>query len=296
MSIGGRGRQLLMADRFRLRYQAIDFVLGEKPFVTGRETQCDLVLDDHLVSRQHASFCVLGDAVELIDLASRNGVAVNGKVIQGAVLLQAGDRIRIGSQELLLVRETHARPECGTTELVRCPACRSFLAIGEACPKCRTVADAVGSPALKARAIAHAEVGVGSTVLADKALSLGRFEEAERLLAGRLSALLASGAPPDDVEHTALKTATAYALKLAEGLHKPSWLDYPFELYGAARVLMPAETIEDLYRVAARVRYLNPHALRRYVTELRAASSSWGASERFLLQRLDGLERRIVRG
>jgi hypothetical protein len=285
-----------MADRFRLRYQAIDFLLGEKPFVTGRESQCDLVLDDHLVSRQHASFCVLGDAVELIDLASRNGVTVNGKTIQGAVLLQPGDRVRIGSQELLLVREAQARPEYGTTELVRCPTCGSFLPIGQECPKCRAGADAASSHAHKPRAILHADAGVGGAVLADKALSLGRFEEAERLLAPRLSALLASGAPPDDAEHAALKAATVYALKLAEGLHKPSWVDYPFELYAAARVLMPAETIEELYRVAARVRYVNPHALRRYVTELRAASSTWGASERFLLQRLDGLERRIVRG
>ena len=63
------------------------------------------MLDDGLVSRQHATFCVLGDVVELIDLGSRNGVAVNGNAIKGAVLLQSGDRVRIGSQELVLVRE-----------------------------------------------------------------------------------------------------------------------------------------------------------------------------------------------
>jgi pSer/pThr/pTyr-binding forkhead associated (FHA) protein len=286
-----------MPHRFRLRYQAIDFVLGEKPFVTGREGDCDLVLDDGLVSRQHATFCVLGDAVELIDLGSRNGVAVNGTAITGAALLQPGDRIRIGSQELVLVREAHSEPETGTAELVRCPDCSAFLSAGQPCPTCSHArVKAAAAPPLKAREHAKREVGVGSTLLADKALGLGRYDEAERLLAGRLSALLASAVPANDLEPAELKIATSYALKLAEGLQKPSWLDYPFDLYGGALQLMPAETIEELYRVAARVRYVNPHALRRYVTELRAANSTWGASERFLLLRLDGLERRIVSG
>jgi hypothetical protein len=276
-----------MAYQFRLRYQAIDFVLGEKPFVTGRDADCDLVLDDGLVSRQHATFCVLGDVVELIDLDSRNGVAVNGSAIKGAVLLQSGDRIRIGSQELLLVREARSQAETGTAELVRCPACSAFLSAGQPCPTCSHA---------RTTGAAKREVSLGSMLLADKALGLGRFEEAERLLASKLSALLAGALPANDLAPAELKIATSYALKLAEGLQKPSWLDYPFDLYGGALRLMPAETIEELYRVAARVRYVNPHALRRYVTELRAANSTWGASERFLLQRLDGLERRIVSG
>jgi hypothetical protein len=287
-----------MAHRFRLRYQAIDFVLGEKPFVIGREADCDLVLDDGLVSRQHATFCVLGDVVQLIDSGSRNGVAVNGSAIKGAVLLQSGDRVRIGSQELLLVREARSQAETGTAELVRCPDCSAFLSAGQPCPTCspaRTTAAA--TPPLGTREQPKREVGrLGSTLLADKALGLGRYDEAERLLAGRLSALLAGAGPANDLPQAELKIATSYALKLAEGLQKPSWLDYPFDLYGSALRLMPAETIEELYRVAARVRYVNPHALRRYVTELRAANASWGASERFLLQRLDGLERRIVSG
>jgi hypothetical protein len=286
-----------MAHRFRLRYQAIDFALGEKPFVTGRDAGCDLVLDDGLVSRQHATFCVLGDVVELIDLGSRNGVTVNGNAIKGAVLLQPNDRVRIGSQELVLVREARVQIGAGTTELVRCPNCSAFFAAGQACPTCsRAPATGAATPPSKARESANRVVGLGSTLLADKALGLGRYEEAERLLAGRLSALLAGAAPADDLEPAELQVATGYALKLAEGLQKPSWLDYPFDLYAGVLRLMPAETIEELYRVAARVRYVNPHALRRYVTELRATNATWGASERFLLQRLDGLERRIVSG
>jgi hypothetical protein len=292
MNGGSRTAATSMSSRFCLRYQAIDFVLGDATFICGRVAECDLVLDDNLVSRKHASFRVIGETVELSDLASRNGVTVNGSAVKGNVLLRRGDRVRIGSQELVLVDAVEsAQRDTGTAELIRCRSCGAFLEVGTPCPTCSATAQVPIVPALKTGK-ANLVSGLGSTLLADKAFSLGRFDEAERLLSGRLNAMLSAS----DTERTSMKTATHYALKLAVGLHKPSWLDYPFELYAAARVLMPAETIEELYKVAARVRYVNPHALRRYVSALRAASSEWGANERFLLQRLEGLERRIVSG
>ncbi|HEX4354169.1 MAG TPA: hypothetical protein VHZ95_14670 [Polyangiales bacterium] len=142
-----------------------------------------------------------------------------------------------------------------------------------------------------------AEGGLGSTTLVDKALSLSRFDEAERLLSSRLSALLArAGSAANDTDRDAFRVATGYALKLAEGLQKPSWLDYPFDLYMGALILMPSDTIEALYRIIARMRYANPHAVHRYVAGLRASDAKWDASERFLLQRLESLERRIASG
>jgi pSer/pThr/pTyr-binding forkhead associated (FHA) protein len=43
---------------------------------------------------------VAGDTVTLHDLGSKNGTSVNGALLQGARLLAAGDRIRVGSVEL----------------------------------------------------------------------------------------------------------------------------------------------------------------------------------------------------
>ena len=48
-------------------------------------------------------FTVRADAVTVEDLGSRNGVSVNGERIAGRVMLRAGDRIQIGSQEMVLV-------------------------------------------------------------------------------------------------------------------------------------------------------------------------------------------------
>jgi predicted component of type VI protein secretion system len=290
-----------MSSRFRLRYQAIDFNLGVDEFVVGRTTECDLVLDDGLVSRRHASFRVQGENVQLKDLGSRNGVSVNSAPVNGGALLQPGDRVRIGSHELLLVEVSRTQVASGTAELIRCKVCDSFQELGKSCANCNAVASKAAATASADSVTREAPAmqlaaTLGGTMLADKAISLGRFDEAERLLSPRLSSLLGQAPHAAAIERDVLSVASGYALRLAEGLHKPSWLDYPFELYLGARALMPADVIEDLFRAAGKVRYANPLAVRRYLSGLRSRSDTFGANERFLLQRIEGLERRIANG
>src|SRR5688572_1557243 len=89
--------------RFRLRYLQHDLELNEGTFAVGRNASCQLSLDDPLVSRRHAIFELVGNAVTIEDLNSRNGVIVNGHRIETKVSLSVGDRILIGSQELTLL-------------------------------------------------------------------------------------------------------------------------------------------------------------------------------------------------
>jgi pSer/pThr/pTyr-binding forkhead associated (FHA) protein len=65
--------------------------------VMGRDKGCDIVLDDKQASRQHARVFSDGRQFYVEDLASRNGVLVNGGKIQGRYPIQDGDEIRIGS-------------------------------------------------------------------------------------------------------------------------------------------------------------------------------------------------------
>jgi S1-C subfamily serine protease len=70
-------------------------------FVVGRDPQCDLVLDDAEVSRQHAEFRALPDgAYELRDLGSSNGTFVNGNQISGAVRLTGKETVSVGDSRL----------------------------------------------------------------------------------------------------------------------------------------------------------------------------------------------------
>jgi hypothetical protein len=67
----------------------------------GRSRDCDIVVDDAGISRRHADIRPGPDGWSIEDLASTNGVLVNGLRVRGAQLLQPGDRLELGSTEII---------------------------------------------------------------------------------------------------------------------------------------------------------------------------------------------------
>lgn len=63
----------------------------------GRSRTCDVVIDDPLVSRQHATL-VPGPSPVLNDLGSFNGTFVNGRRLNGSIALHPGDEVIFGNQ------------------------------------------------------------------------------------------------------------------------------------------------------------------------------------------------------
>lgn len=63
--------------------------------VLGRMPNCDIVLPDHTVSRQHARIVRRNQSFYLEDLQSRNGTYVNGQRITSATRLRDRDRIQL---------------------------------------------------------------------------------------------------------------------------------------------------------------------------------------------------------
>ena len=73
--------------------------------VIGRSAdQCELVVAHATVSRRHARLSLAGEALQVEDLGSTNGTAVNGMALRaGAPLaLTAGAKLRLGDVELLV--------------------------------------------------------------------------------------------------------------------------------------------------------------------------------------------------
>lgn len=68
----------------------------------GRSVKCELCFSDAELSRRHCEFFLKGDVLEVKDLASANGVRVNGEKHSAAVL-QPGDQVRMGSVTLLVI-------------------------------------------------------------------------------------------------------------------------------------------------------------------------------------------------
>ncbi len=80
----------------------------EEGLSIGRAADNDVVLTDPGVSRYHAYIRVRGQEAWLYDRGSANGVWLRGQRIQGPVLLQPGDEIRVGD---VVLRMAYLPPE-----------------------------------------------------------------------------------------------------------------------------------------------------------------------------------------
>jgi hypothetical protein len=69
--------------------------------VIGRSRDCEIVLEDAGISRHHAELRPQGEGWTIEDLGSTNGVLLNGREIRGARPLAPGDRLELGSTEML---------------------------------------------------------------------------------------------------------------------------------------------------------------------------------------------------
>jgi hypothetical protein len=96
-----------LEERARARAQTALLLLDGKRIVVGstgatlgRSRQCDVVLDDPNVSRQHAEIRPRGGSWVLNDLGSTNGSTLNGRRIDHAEVLKPGDEIKLGTAVL----------------------------------------------------------------------------------------------------------------------------------------------------------------------------------------------------
>jgi Protein of unknown function (DUF3662)/FHA domain len=67
----------------------------------GRSRDCDIVLDDTGISRRHAEIRPGTRGWTVADLGSTNGVRLNGRALRGAQPLHPGDRVELGSTEIV---------------------------------------------------------------------------------------------------------------------------------------------------------------------------------------------------
>jgi FHA domain-containing protein len=77
----------------------------QRRVVIGRSRDCDLQLSDANVSRRHAELRQEGASYWIVDLASTNGIEVNGKRVKRAKL-RDGDRVTLGSTAVVFSRQT----------------------------------------------------------------------------------------------------------------------------------------------------------------------------------------------
>lgn len=253
----------------------------ELPEMTiGRSAACDIQVASALVSRRHASLTVTEQGVIVTDLGSRNGVYVNAERVVGSLRLKFGDRLGIGDETLLF----YERDERDETVEARPKKTVSGI------PPARSERDSfIDDDTSQATRSADVFQLLGHVV--DKALALGRGDEAEHLIAAHLHAALGDAEGERGLSPDIARTAAGYAVKLAGATGRPSWLDYAVRLYSALELVLPLALVDEMYVLLRRVRGIDLGVLRVYTDALRTRSQTLAPAERFVLQRLIGLER-----
>jgi hypothetical protein len=243
---------------FAIRYAGRDFPLGEGRFTIGRSEGCQLCLEDPVASRHHALIVVQDSEVRLEDLNSRNGVYLNESRVEGQQILKHGDKIRIGQQEMLLIRRAGKGRADTLIQRETTSKVNPFGVLGG---------------------------------LADKAISMGRGDEAERIIGRQLDAIVEKAERGLSVESTDFEKASLFALRIAELTKKSRWVSVLFRLHTAQGKLMDAEMVNTLYSLGPKL--LDPSArpaLREYVSALGPMVETYAPGDRFVMKRLEGLE------
>ncbi|MFC1641946.1 FHA domain-containing protein [Myxococcota bacterium] len=253
--------------------------------VIGRSAGCQLVLDDALVSRRHAQLVLTGDEVRLEDLGSANGVFLNGDRVNGNRVLSSGDRLVVGQQELVL-RVGQADQE--VRERFRSTA---VTLSGSDTDKVTGVTPSLPPREGEIEATQQSDALHLLGGVADKVLALGRGEEAERILGALLRNVLTRAQSQGRLDESLADKAAEYAVKIATVTGGAKWVDYSVELFTAVQRPMPAAVVDQLYTVLRTVIGINRIGLRDYAATMRAVQERFGPAERFLIQRIQGLER-----
>ena len=271
--------------RFWLEYQGHTLELRTGAVVVGRSSSCHVVLDDGLVSRRHAQFVINAKTVIVEDFGSVNGVYVNGERITGHRALRDGDRVQIGKQDFNFhsatkVVEPSASPERFMAETLH----------GKTMP--REVFEAEKAREELTRRTDALDLLCG---VADKVLALGRGDEAEKLLGTALNNMLKQAQSGGVLVPASASRAAAYAARIADATSKPRWVDYCFELYAAQARPLPSDVVDHLYVILRKINGVAISGFRSYLEKLRGAAASFSPTDRFVLQRIEGLERLILR-
>lgn len=219
--------------RYRLRFLLQEFDVVGPDVTIGRSPECHITIEDPLISRQHARIVVSDDRPRVSDLGSRNGVRVNGRQITGEHELRHGDRIRLGTQELVFLVVSRRARTSRTTGFMRvCHACATpYPENSQHCPHCgarETPDEDTISGFMVEPSRSWTFQLLGEVI--ERALETGRAAEADRVLrraARELDLRVERGGP---VEEAQLDSISALAVRVGRLQGATEWLAWALGL------------------------------------------------------------------
>ena len=259
---------------------SVEHELRHGSLLVGRGVECEIVVDDTLVSRLHARVEVSADGVKVEDLYSTNGVYVNGERLVRSQLIHVGDRLFIGNQEITFI-EVHTEPISSSPST---PPLSARFAQPYEPPTYKTL-ETQGKPGeipITARADALDLLGNLARRLANDV----KAEQAPRMLGPHLEGILRGAGAGLLVPGSLGEVASEYAIDLAHWTGDVRWLDYVVELHLVTKRMMSAATVSALQRSERWVGQVNRSLLEYYVGSLTARSGELDPSAKARLASL----------
>lgn len=281
--------------RYRLRFllQEIDLPQGET--LIGRSGTCHVSIEDPLVSREHARLSIDGEQAVIEDLGSRNGLQIGGRPIQGKHELNDGDRIRIGTQELVFcrvsapgqrasgpnTRQTGFMTHCSDcslpypAELMECPSCGSTSRVDD------DTLSGVGESQRNWTLQLLVEV-------LTKARSLGRWDDVERVLTRARSNVEESLGLGRPLERELMEHMAQAAMSLAGNRRAADWAEWTLSIYERLAWVPTAKVLNPLFELESGQRAALAPAAARVIAEVRGRAGP-SAEEVSDFERLEAL-------
>ena len=125
--------------------------------------------------------------------------------------------------------------------------------------------------------------------LIDKMLTMGRVDEAERLLRSPIQRVLSHAEQGLPVDEAVTSAAATFAVRIAEASGTAHWIDLTFRVHSALGRTLPLPVVDELYRVLRGVRGIDRATLRNYIEQLESRARTMAPTERFALKRIVGL-------
>jgi hypothetical protein len=120
-------------------------------------------------------------------------------------------------------------------------------------------------------------------------LDEGRVDDAERLMASRLNAILDEAKLTKYLSSSHAVNAARFAIRLAKATSRPRWLEYAFQVSSINPDLLSRDVIDELYSLVRQLPPIRLATLREYIEALDRIGHRLGPGDRFVLQRLRGL-------
>ncbi len=219
--------------RYRLRFLLQEFDLDRDNVTIGRDTACSVTIDDPMMSREHVRIDLSGPEPILEDLHSRNGTVLNGRSLIGEAKLKDGDRIRLGTQELVFLALGRERGVQRTTGALKfCPGCAiPHPSSSPSCPHCGAVSTEQGvTTAVRDVAGSGWTFHLLSQVV-ERAIDQNRLADAERMMARGVAELGEQLEEGVEVEPGRILRVAECAARLGCALRTARWLEASAELY-----------------------------------------------------------------